>query len=455
MDMNRFSNPAFPPGFTWGAATAAFQIEGATTLDGRGESIWDRFAASPGNVLNGDTGDPACDHYHRWADDLDLIQSLGLHGYRFSIAWPRVQPSGRGPANQRGLDFYRRLVEGMHERGIRPYATLYHWDLPQALQDEGGWVERDTVARYCEYAELVFDALGDVVEDWITHNEPWVAAFLGYGMGVKAPGIRDWRSALRACHHILLSHGRTVEAFRAHGRAGRIGLTLDLTPCYGDPGAAARMDGYRNRWFLEPVLRGAYPQDMVELYEPLAGPIDCVEDGDLATISTPNDFLGVNFYHPTRVSDGADEPAVLRTQQHPAEPVTGMGWEVQPQALVDLLTRLKAEYPNLPPIFITENGAAYDDHVNGADVVEDPERTAYVRSHLDALAQAIAAGVDVRGYFVWSLLDNFEWELGYGKRFGIVYVDYETQQRIPKRSALWYRDFVAGLSGGTPAALRD
>src|SRR4051794_29125061 len=236
--MNRFSNTSFPSDFTWGAATAAFQIEGATTLDGRGESIWDRFAAGPGNVLNGDTGDPACDHYHRWADDLDLIQSLGLRGYRFSIAWPRVQPTGRGPANQKGLDFYRRLVEGMHERGIRPYATLYHWDLPQALQDGGGWTERDTVERYCEYAQLVFDALGDQVEDWITHNEPWVAAFLGYGTGVKAPGISDWRSAVRACHHILLSHGRTVEAFRAQGRAGRIGITLDLTPCYGDPAAA-------------------------------------------------------------------------------------------------------------------------------------------------------------------------------------------------------------------------
>jgi beta-glucosidase len=440
---------AFPPDFVWGAATAAFQIEGATSADGRGESIWDRFCATPGKVLGGDTGERACDHYNRWAADLDLMQSLGLDAYRFSIAWPRIQPTGRGAANERGLDFYRRLVEGMLERGIRPFATLYHWDLPQALEDEGGWVARDTAERFAAYAELVFDALGDLVQDWITHNEPWVASFLGYGSGTKAPGIADWGKAMAASHHILLSHGRVVEAFRAGGREGRIGITLDLTPVYGDEGAARRTDGYRNRWFLDPVLRGSYPEDMVALYESHAGPFACVRDGDLATISAPNDFLGVNFYHPTRVTDapGAD---ILAAAHHPQEPVTAMGWEVDPAAFVDLLTRLDRDYPGHPPLFVTENGAAYEDTVEG-DAVDDPQRLDYIRGHVGAVEEAIRRGVDLRGYFVWSLLDNFEWELGYGKRFGIVHVDYATQRRIPKRSAFGYRDLVAAAKSAEAA----
>jgi beta-glucosidase len=434
-------------GFVWGAATAAFQVEGATTADGRGESIWDRFAASPGRVANGDTGDPACEHYYRWREDLDLMRSLGLQGYRFSIAWPRVQPEGRGPANAKGLDFYRRLAEGLRERGIAPLATLYHWDLPQALEDDGGWASRDVVSRFEEYARLVFDRLGDVVGDWITHNEPWVTAFLGYAYGTKAPGATDWPRALRAAHHALLSHGGAVRAFREDGRTGRIGITVDLTvlePATAAPedvAAARRMDGHRNRWFLDPLLKGAYPADTVELYESRFGPSDAVREGDLELIAQPLDFLGVNFYRPHVVAAG-DGDAVLRISEVELDAErTAMGWPVVPEALTTLLLRLKRDYGDVP-LLITENGAAFDDELDGG-VVEDERRLAYVRGHVEAVERARAAGVDVRGYYVWSLLDNFEWEHGYGKRFGIVFVDFGTQRRIPKRSALWYRDLIA------------
>jgi beta-glucosidase len=444
---------SFPREFVWGAATAAFQIEGATTADGRGESIWDRFARTPGKVRNGDTGDPACEHYYRWREDLDLMQSLGLGGYRFSIAWPRIQPEGRGPANRKGLDFYRGLVEGLLERGIRPLATFYHWDLPQALEDTGGWAARDTSARFVEYAGLVFDELGDLVEDWITHNEPYVASFLGYAYGTKAPGATDWQRALRASHHLLLSHGETVRAFRESGRSGRIGITLDLTVARPgsasteDAAAAERLDGHHNRWFLDPILRGAYPQDLVELYERRFGPLDAVRDGDLETIAQPLDFLGVNFYRPNLVT-ALDDGSVLGMRDLPLDAeTTAMGWAIVPGALTELLVRLKNDYGDTP-LLITENGAAFEDRLNGGNVVEDPLRVAYLETHLAALEDAIERGVDVRGYYVWSLLDNFEWEHGYSHRFGIVYVDYATQRRIPKRSALWYRDRVAAATNG-------
>jgi beta-glucosidase len=437
--------------FVWGAATAAFQIEGATTADGRGESIWDRFAATEGNVAHGDTGDPACEHYYRWRDDLDLMRSLGIEGYRFSISWPRIQPTGRGPANQRGLDFYRELVEGLLERGIHPLATLYHWDLPQTLQDDGGWASREVVDRFAEYARIVFDALGDIVPSWITHNEPWVTSILGYAFGVKAPGVRDWPSALRAAHHSLLAHGTAVKAFRETGRESQIGITLDLTVAIpatdsdADREAAARLDGHHNRWFLDPIFRGSYPEDVVAFYESRFGPLDVVQDGDLATIAQPIDFLGINFYRPNWASatddgglDVADSPPELER--------TSMGWPIAPSYLTDLLVRVRNDYGETP-LLITENGAAFDDVLDGGDVVEDPRRVAYLGDHIAAVQRAKAEGVDIRGYYVWSLLDNFEWEWGYEKRFGIVFVDFTTQRRIPKRSALWYSDLIAATNG--------
>jgi beta-glucosidase len=440
-------------GFVWGAATAAFQIEGATKADGRGESIWDRFAATEGKVAGGDTGDPACEHYYRWEHDLDLMRSLGLQGYRFSIAWPRIQPDGRGPANQRGIDFYRALVEGMLERGIEPLATLYHWDLPQALQDEGGWVSRDIVGRFTEYAGIMYDALGDIVPGWITHNEPWVTSFLGYGYGVKAPGIADWPTALRAAHHSLLAHGTAVAAYRDRGLTGQIGITLDLTVAYPagpspeDAAAATRLDGHHDRWFLDPVFRGSYPEDMLAWYEERFGALDAVQDGDLAMVAQPIDFLGVNFYRPNYAA-AADDGSVLALRDvEPDAEKTAMGWAVIPSALTELLLRLERDYGGVP-FLITENGAAFDDVLDGGDMVEDDRRLAYIKGHIEALEAARAQGADVRGYYVWSLLDNFEWEHGYDKRFGIVFVDFPTQRRIPKRSALWYRDRIAAANGG-------
>jgi beta-glucosidase len=437
---------AFPHDFAWGAATAAYQIEGATREDGRGESIWDRFSHTPGNVANGDTGDQACDHYHRWPEDLDLMAELGLRAYRFSVAWPRVQPDGRGPANRKGLDFYRRLIDGLLERGIRPLPTLYHWDLPQPLQDDGGWASREVVDRFADYARLVFDDLGDVVDAWVTHNEPWVTAFLGYAAGVKAPGLRDWHTALAAAHHVLLSHGR---AARAYGGDGELGITLDLTHVSGEPAAARRLDGHRNRWFLDAVLRGEYPADMVELYERNVGPLDFVRDGDLEEIAAPIDFLGVNFYQPAIVRSGGGP---LEVEDVPSDgPHTAMGWTVEPTSLTTLLLRIQRDYGAIP-LVITENGASYDDPpLDGQAVVEDPQRVAFLRDHIRAVELAVREGVDVRGYYVWSLLDNFEWEHGYASRFGIVAVDFETQRRAPKRSALWYRDLIASQRNGNGA----
>jgi len=438
-------------GFVWGAATAAFQIEGATTADGRGESIWDRFAATDGKVAHGDTGDPACEHYYRWADDLDLMRSLGLEGYRFSISWPRIQPTGRGPANQRGIDFYRALVEGMLERGIKPLATLYHWDLPQTVEDEGGWASRDVVERFTEYAQIMFDALGDVVPEWITHNEPWVTSFLGYAYGSKAPGISDWPTALRAAHHSLLAHGAAVRALRERGGGDRIGITLDLTvanPASDSPedeAAALRLDGHHNRWFLDPIFRGAYPADMLELYEQRFGPLDAIQDGDLELISEPIDFLGINFYRPNIVAANDDGSVLAIRDVDPDVEHTAMGWAVVPSALTELLLRLECDYGGVP-FLVTENGAAFDDTVNDG-AVDDDRRLAYLEGHIDALESARAQGADVRGYYVWSFLDNFEWEYGYEKRFGIVFVDFDTQARIPKRSALWYRDRIAAGNG--------
>jgi beta-glucosidase len=439
-----------PAGFRFGAATAAYQIEGAVREDGRGESIWDRFALLPGAVAGGDSGDVACDHYHRWEDDLDLMASLGIESYRFSIAWPRVQPEGRGPLNHHGVAFYRRLVEGLLARGIEPVATLYHWDLPQALQLAGGWAVRETADRFADYAAAMAAELGDLVEGWITHNEPWVVAFLGHATGVKAPGVRDWPTALTVSHHLLVSHGLAVDAVRAGARAGvPVGITLNLTPMRPasaseeDVLAAERMDGYQNRWFLDPVLRGAYPADLLSHYERRFGALDA---SGLELAARPIDFLVVNYYSPALVRSAPAVAPLLADTVPALPPRTAMGWPVDADGLYEVLVRLRRDY-GAPMIYITENGAAFDDEELVDGVVEDPSRVAYLADHLQALRRAVADGVDVRRYHAWSLLDNFEWEHGYSKRFGIVRVDYATQERTVKRSGLWYRDHIAAARG--------
>ncbi len=457
----------FPKGFVWGVSTASYQIEGAFDSDGRGASIWDTFSHTPGRIHNGDTGDRACDHYHRLDEDLDLVASLGIGSYRFSIAWPRIQPEGRGPANQAGLDFYRRLIDGLRSRGVTATVTLYHWDLPQALQDTGGWVERDTAERFGEYAHMVADALGDGVERWITVNEPWCSAWHGYGNGLHAPGQTDPGAAAAATHHLLLGHGRAVAALR-DAPAAAVGITVNLVPVRAasedpaDLAAARRLDGNANRLFLDPIFEAHYPEDMLEHYAGATPGFSVVRDGDLAAICAPLDFLGINYYSPALVADpssagraraegliaagvesepATDELGVLRLS-HAGSERTAMGWEIEPEGLTEVLRRVERDY-DVPPIYITENGAACDDYADPDGQVLDDVRIAYIDGHLGAVAAAIQAGVDVRGYFCWSLLDNFEWALGYSKRFGLVYVDYPTGTRIPKKSYSWYREVVA------------
>ena len=449
----------FPDHFLWGAATSAFQIEGATTDDGRGESIWDRFALRPGAIEDGSDGRIACDHYRRWREDLDLLTTLGVGAYRFSIAWPRILPTGRGAVNARGLDFYDRLVDGLLERRLTPWATLYHWDLPQALEDAGGWPSRDTVDAYVEYTDIVTRRLGDRVQHWITQNEPWIIANLGYDAGVHAPGRKDLHAALAAGHHVLLAHGRAVPVIEANVRDARVGITLNLAP--GDPAseraedhaAAQLFDGFFNRWYLDPLYRGAYPEDVVAHYRARLGgddPLSCVRPGDLEQIAVPTSFLGVNYYSRVVLRGETDDSGVLAALAvSPGGPATDMGWEVCPKALEGLLVRLSKDYAPAS-IVITENGAAYATGPGQDGRIEDHARVDYLRGHLEACLRAIGAGVPLDGYFVWSLLDNFEWSFGYTKRFGITWVDYETQARVPKRSALWYRD-VARRNALDPA----
>ena len=435
----------FPPDFLWGVATAAYQIEGAVAADGRGESIWDRFSHTPGKTLNGDTGDVACDHYRRYAEDVELMARLGIPAYRFSIAWPRVFPSGAGAVNGRGIDFYSRLVDRLLARGITPAVTLYHWDLPQALQNHGGWANRDTAGRFGDYAEAVFRALGDRVALWITHNEPWVAAFLGHFTGDHAPGLTDLRTALAAAHHLLLSHGVAVEAYRGLGLAAPIGITLNLYPTYpysdseADVQAAWTADGYTNRWFLDPVLRAAYPDDMLAVFAELAGPLEFIRDGDLSAVGRSIDFLGVNYYTRgvIRAAPGKGFGYEAVDPLARGAPVTDMPTEIAPDSLTDLLLRVRSDYREIP-LYITENGAAFDDTVDADGQVRDVRRVEFLRSHFAAAARAIEHGAALRGYFVWSFMDNFEWAYGYSKRFGLVYVDYATQTRIPKSSAAFF-----------------
>ncbi|MFF2011188.1 GH1 family beta-glucosidase [Streptomyces sp. NPDC058195] len=457
----------FPPGFVWGAATAAYQIEGAAAEDGRTPSIWDTFSHTPGKVRNGDTGDIAADHYHHYRDDVALMKRLGLTAYRFSISWPRVQPTGRGPAVERGLDFYRRLVDELLEAGIAPVATLYHWDLPQDLEDAGGWPQRVTAERFADYADIMARALGDRVTTWTTLNEPWCSAFLGYGSGVHAPGRTEPAAALRAAHHLNLAHGRATGILRDHlPAAARISVTLNLhhvrplTAGTADADAARRIDAVGNRIFTGPMLKGAYPEDLLADTGHLVDWTELVRGGDLAAISTPVDVLGVNYYTPTVVSTPADGTGDTRDDGHGnsdhspwpgSEHVafhlaegrerTAMNWAIDPDGLHDLLLDVAREHPGLP-LMVTENGAAFDDYISPEGHVADPERIAYLHGHLDAIRRAVADGADVRGYFLWSLMDNFEWAYGYSKRFGAVYVDYSTQRRIPKASAHWYADVI-------------
>jgi beta-glucosidase len=428
----------FPKDFVWGVATSAFQIEGASHADGKGESIWDRFCRQPGAIADGSNGDRACDHYHRWQADLDLIAGLGVDAYRFSMAWPRVQPTGSGAFNAAGLDFYERLVDGLLARGITPYLTLNHWDLPQALQDAGGWAARDTVHRFVDYACHVGARLGDRVAAITTHNEPWVVAVLGHETGLFAPGLRQRGTAMQVAHHLLLSHGLALQALRAQGCASRLGIVLNLSPIgpatdSPEDVAAARLeDGRSVRWYMDPLFRGEYPADVLAH---LGDDAPRVEAGDMAAIATPMDFLGINYY--TR---GVVSASGAWSAQTAGKPLTDMGWEIVPEGLTELLTRLHRDW-KLPPLYVKENGAAFQDRLEGGRV-HDIERTDYIASHIAAVGDALAQGVPMAGYMVWSLMDNFEWASGYAKRFGIVHVNYETLERTPKDSWLWYRDFL-------------
>ena len=431
------TEPKFPPGFSWGVATSAYQIEGAAAEDGRGLSIWDTFSRTPGKTKNGDTGDVACDHYHLWQDDVDLIASLAVDSYRFSIAWPRVQPLGHGAWNEKGLAFYDRLVDALLERGIKPNATLYHWDLPQALQETGGWLNRDTAQRFAEYADVMGRRLGDRVSAIATHNEPWCTAHLGHRTGQFAPGMKDPVAAIQVAHHLLLSHGLALQAMCASGVKAPLGIVLNQSPATPatsravDVALAEREYALFVRWFMDPIFLRRYPAASgIHTY-----PV--MREGDLDTIAQPLDFLGVNYY--TRIWASAEDPPLPAPNERGA---TDMGWEVYPQGLTDLLCAIDRDY-DLPPLYITENGAAVADEVIEGRV-PDFERIEYLRSHLDAIAKAIEQGVDVRGFYYWSLLDNFEWDSGYAKRFGLVHVDYATQVRTLKDSAYWYRGFITG-----------
>ncbi|WP_437564733.1 GH1 family beta-glucosidase [Sorangium sp. So ce542] len=446
----------FPDKFVWGAATSSYQIEGATSEDGRSESIWDRFAKTPGQITDGTNGDVACDHYHRWPEDIALMKSLGLMAYRFSIAWPRILPNGRGAVNQKGLDFYSRLVDGLLEAGIEPYATLFHWDLPQVLQDEvGGWLHRSTADAFVEFADVVSRKLGDRVKKWITHNEPWCTAFLSYEKGIHAPGMRDFGKALTVSHHLLLSHGLAVPVLRKNSPGAEVGITLNMnyampaSPSAADYDAARHYDGYFSRWFLDPLYGRHYPADMIADYIKLGylppeGLTVC-KPGDLEIIAAQCDFLGLNYYsravlRSTKIPEEQNLPRTVHVA--PASEQTEMNWEVYPEGLRRLLIRLHVEY-GVPKLYVTENGAAYSTGPDKNGRIPDEQRLKFLRDHFVAARRAIDAGAPLAGYFVWSLMDNYEWDRGYSQRFGIVWVDYETQRRTPKDSALWYKGVIA------------
>ncbi len=439
--------PRFPGDFVWGVATSSYQIEGAVAEDGRGESVWDAFCRQPGAVKNGDTGDVAADHYHRWPGDVELMAELGLSAYRFSIAWPRVQPEGKGPAHGPGLDFYDRLTDALLARGITPVPTLFHWDLPQPLEDGGGWLARDTAHRFADYAGLAADRLADRIPMWITLNEPFVVMAFGYALGIHAPGRELMLGALPVAHHQLLGHGLAASALRSAG-VRQVVITSNHAPAWpatddpADVAAAQAYDTLQNRMFADPVLLGSYPD--LSAFGIGADGLDCVLDGDLAVISDPLDGYGVNYYNPARLSALPGSPLPFRMEPIPGYPVTAFGWPVVPAGLTELLTMFKDRYGDrLPPVYVTENGCSVNDEVSADGTIDDQPRISYLDAHVRATHAAMTSGVDVRGYFAWSLMDNFEWSEGYTQRFGLVHTDFETQRRTPKASFGWYRDLIA------------
>ena len=445
--------PQFPQGFRFGTSTASYQIEGAASEDGRGPSIWDTFCERPGAIDDASSGAVACDHYHRFPEDVALMKRLGAEGYRLSMAWPRIQPTGRGPANAAGLAFYDRLIDELLESGIQPMVTLYHWDLPQALEDDGGWLNRDTIDRFAEYAGIVGERFADRVEHWIPVNEPNVHTMLGYGNGMHAPGKALFFDCLPVGHHLLVGHGRAAIALRAAG-ATSIGCANNHAPIWpasdsdADVGASKLFDALWNGIFIEPMLLGRYPADLVPLLE------DVIRDGDMATIRQPLDFYGVNYYFPMKIAAAPEEaPMPFEPLDLLGYPLTDFGAPVVPDALREFLIMFRARYrAALPPIMITENGCAYNEGPDEHGVVDDQRRIDYLEAHLAAVATAIKRGVDVRGYYAWSLMDNFEWAKGYTMRFGLVHVDYETQKRTPKKSFQWYADLIAAQEqAGSPA----
>jgi len=442
----------FPENFLWGAATASYQIEGAWNKHGKGESTWDRFAHTPGAIKNGDTGDVADDHYNRWKKDIALMKKIGLKAYRFSIAWPRILPAGRGKVNQMGLDFYSKLVDGLLEAGITPFVTLYHWDLPQALEDEGGWAVRSTAEAFVDYANLVSKALGDRVKNWITHNEPAVVAWMGYGTGIHAPGLKDFSLAVPASHHLLLSHGWAVPVIRRNSPGAEVGITLNVawsvaaSNSRADLNVVRASDGQWFRWFADPVFGRGYPYDVYEDFKKMGALPDemsFVKPGDMEAISTPTDFLGLNYYsrHVVRANTPDNDPQVVFSKPKTPENWTEMGWEIYPEGLTGILSRAYFNYQPLK-VYLTENGASYSTGPDENGNVPDELRTNYLRTHFAAAHRALQAGVPLAGYFVWSLMDNFEWSHGYSQRFGIVYVDYQTQRRYLKDSAKWYKGVI-------------
>lgn len=439
---------AFPKEFIWGCATSAYQIEGAVREGGRGESIWDRFCATPGNILNGDTGATACDHYHRYPEDIRLMRSLGLKAYRLSFSWPRILPAGRGWVNDRGLAFYDSVIDGLLEAGIEPYVTLYHWDLPQALQDIGGWTNPDIPRYFADYASRIFEHFKGRIRRYITLNEPYCSAFAGHFEGRMAPGLRDFSAALLAAYRLYVGHGLALRAFREGGYDGEIGIALNLmgrlplTQSDADRQAAIRADGYLNRWFVEPIALGQYPQDMLERYRSKGVALPPFTREEVALIAQPPDFIGLNYYNDqyVRANEGC-WPLGFAIENPKDLSLTGCRWPVTEDGLTAMLLRLKREY-GFKRILITENGAAYHDEIGATGEVEDAQRVDYLRRHLRAVHSAIEQGAPVRGYFLWSLLDNFEWASGYASRFGIVYVDYATQRRIVKQSGWFYADVI-------------